>query len=253
MLLGGERELRRVLAVMAATALTIAGAAILNNYVERHGDARMERTRSRPTASGALAPRRALVAGVVALGVGVAGVGLSGGPLAAALAATGAAYYVVVYTIFLKPHTALSALPGGLAGVFPAAIGWAAAGAPRSSQVLVLCALIILWSPAHFWSLSLAVKEQYAAAGIPTPALAYGPRVAAIQIFAAATASVALTLAAIPLELFGPVYAVVSVAAGSAFWLLGLALAVDEGPQRARLLHKLSGPYLASVVIAMLV
>jgi heme o synthase len=253
MVLAGARDLLQIAAVAATTALTVAGAAILNNFFERRTDARMERTRRRPTAAGRLTPRSAFVAGLLAILAGVAGVGVAGGAVAAALAAVGAAFYVVVYTLILKPRTALSALPGGLAGVFPAVIGWAAAGAPRSPEVLVLCALIFLWSPAHFWALSLALKEQYAAAGIPTPSVAYGPQSAAVQILAAASAAVALTIAVVPAGLFGIAYAVVAVGAGLGFWALAVRLVLDPARERAWLLYKASGPYLAALVVAMLV
>ena len=98
------------------------------------------------------------------------------GGLAAAFAVLGAAYYVLVYTLLLKPHTALSSVPGALAGVFPALIGWAATGAPWSGSLLFLCALVFVWSPPHFWALALAREDDYRASGIPTPAVAYGER-----------------------------------------------------------------------------
>jgi protoheme IX farnesyltransferase len=252
MLLAGAHDWAHIVAVLAATALTIAGAAILNNCLERQTDQKMARTRIRPTASGRLKPRRALIAGLSATIAGAVAVGFSGGLLAAVLAAAGALYYVVAYTVLLKPRTALSALPGGLAGVFPAAIGWAAAGAPDSPQVLVLCGLIFVWSPAHFWSLSLSLKQQYAAAGIPTPAVAYGDQIAGLQILLSATACVALTVGVIPLELFGLPYAVVAAAAGLGFWTLSAVLGAAPTPGRAWWLYKLSGPYLAVVVISML-
>ena len=89
---------------------------------------------------------------------------------AALFALLGAAYYVLVYTLLLKPRTALSSVPGALAGVFPALIGWAATGAAWSGDILFLCAVVFVWSPPHFWALSLTREDDYRASGIPTPA-----------------------------------------------------------------------------------
>ncbi len=118
-----------MLAVLAATALTVGGAAMLNNVIERDVDRRMERTRRRPTASGRIPPARAPLAGLAGVAAGAAALWAVAGGLAAVFALLGAVYYVVVYTLLLKPRTALSAVPGGVAGVFPALIGWAATGA----------------------------------------------------------------------------------------------------------------------------
>ena len=79
-----------------------------------------------------------------------------------------------LYTLLLKPRTALSAVPGGVAGVFPALIGWAATGAAWSGAILFLCVLIPVWSPPHSWALTLALGEDYRASGIPTPPARYG-------------------------------------------------------------------------------
>ena len=130
----------------------------------------------RPTASGRIGPRGALVAGLGAAAAGVLALWAVAGGLAALLALAGVAYYVVVYTLVLKPHMALSSIPGSLAGVFPALIGWAATGAPPSGALLFVCALIVVWSPPHFWALALAREDDYDASGVPTPVARYGAR-----------------------------------------------------------------------------
>ena len=173
-LLCGAPEAWRVLAVLAATALTVGGAAILNNVIERDVDGRMERTRRRPTASGRIPPARATLAGLAGVAAGAAALWAVAGGLAAVFALLGAFYYVVVYTLLLKPRTALSAVPGGVAGVFPALIGWAATGAGWSGAMLWLCVLIPVWSPPHSWALTLALEDDYLASGIPTPPTRYG-------------------------------------------------------------------------------
>ena len=250
-LLAGPLSVPVTAAVVAAAALTVAGAAVLNNCLERDLDARMTRTRRRPTADGTLSPRTALLAGLLAVAGGVSAVWLCGGALAAAFAAAGAAYYVLVYTLLLKPRTAYSSLPGGLAGVFPALIGWTAAGGGLSGPIVVLCVLIAVWSPPHFWALAFALQDDYLASGVPTPPVVLGERAAANLIFAAATALVALTLAPVATGLYGPVYLLVVAPAGLGFLLVALALARHRRRATALLLHKLSGPYLAAILVAM--
>ena len=134
----------------------------------------MERTRRRPIAAGRIPAQRALVIGLALVAAGSLALWAVAGGLAAAFALLGAAYYVIVYTMLLKPRTALSSVPGALAGVFPALIGWAATGAAWSPGILFLCALVFVWSPPHFWALALARGDDYRASGIPTPAIAYG-------------------------------------------------------------------------------
>jgi len=238
-------------AIVAAASLTVAGAAVLNNCLERDLDARMTRTRRRPTADGTLPARAALTAGLLAVAGGVSAVWLCGGALAAAFAAAGAAYYVLVYTLLLKPRTAYSSLPGGLAGVFPALIGWTAAGGGLSGPIVVLCVLIAVWSPPHFWALAFALQDDYLASGVPTPPGVLGETAAARLILAAAVALVAVTLAPVVTGLYGPVYLLVAAPAGLGFLLVALALARHRRRTTALLLHKLSGPYLAAILAAM--
>lgn len=250
MLLGGSPGPAAASAVLAATALTVAGAAILNNHLERDVDRRMARTRGRPTASGAIGTRGALVAGLAAVAAGSLALWAVAGGTAAALALGGAAYYVLVYTLVLKPRMALSSIPGSLAGAFPILIGWAATGAPPSGEVLFVCALVVVWSPPHFWALSLARDDDYRAAGIPTPATRYGGDVARRLItgFVAALAVVA----AVPYAtgLFGLPYATTALVATVLLGALTLRLQTAKSQAAAWTLFKSSGPYLAVVLVA---
>jgi heme o synthase len=251
LLAGGPRPLVAA-AVLAATAATVAGAAVLNNYLERDSDALMARTRRRASARGVLKPRRVLALGVALVVSGTAALYLVSGPLAAGLAAAGAVYYVLVYTLVIKPRTALSAVPGALTGVFPALIGWAAAGAPHSLGVLFLCTLIAAWSPPHFWALAFALKDEYVASRIPVPAVRYGERRSALQILQWVVALAALAVLPAAAGVFGSLYAVIVVAASLAFGFVAWRLAATRTAAMAWLLYKLSGPYLAVVMLAML-
>ena len=250
MLLAGGASAWLTIAVLAATGLTVAGAAILNNTIERDLDARMERTRRRPLAGGRLRPGPALAVGLAAVAVGVLALWAVAGGEAALLALLGAAYYVLVYTLLLKPRTALSSVPGALAGVFPALSGWAATGAPWTGDIVFLCAVVFVWSPPHFWALSLAREDDYRASGIPTPSVRYGGRATRLLIagfFAALTIVVA---AAAVSGLFGGLYDAIAVTATVVLWIfVARLLAARSGPA-AWALFKVSGPWLAALVAA---
>ena len=250
MLLAGDPGLARILAVALPTALTVGGAAMLNNYLERDVDARMERTRHRPIATGRIPEGRALVIGIALVAAGSLALWAVAGGLAAAFALLGAAYYVVVYTMLLKPRTPLSSIPGALAGVFPALIGWAATGAAWSGSILFLCALVFVWSPPHFWALALAREDEYIASGIPTPAVAYGARACRLLIAGFVAAVTVLTLAPVASGVFGAVYLATALAAGAALWVFTARLLAQRDRGAAWTLFKVTGPYLAVVVAA---
>jgi heme o synthase len=250
LLLAGSPGVAVSVAVLAATGLTVAGAAILNNVFEREADARMERTRERPTASGRLSPGHATAAALVAVAAGVLALWAVAGLTAAAFALAGAVYYAIVYTLLFKPHTALSSVPGALAGVFPALVGWAATGMPFSADIAFLCAVIFLWSPPHFWALSLARESDYRASGIPTPPVRYGERPTQLLIVGFVAALSVVVAAALTSGLFGAVYGVLSLAVTAVLWVFVARLLAASGAGRAWALFKVSGPYLAVVVAA---
>ena len=254
MLLAGGAGAWLVIAVLAATALAVAGAAMLNNFIERDLDARRVRTRRRPTARGRLRPGRTLAAGLAAVAAGVLALWAAAGGLTAVFALLGAAYYVLVYTLLLKPRTALSSVPGALAGVFPALIGWAATGAPWSGDILFLCAVVFVWSPPHFWALALAREDDYRSAGIPTPAVRYGERATRVLIvafFAAFTGIV--TAAAVTGLNEGLPSSAIALATNLVLWVFVVRLLVARTSPAAWALFKVSGPCLAAVVVAAVV
>ena len=253
MLLAGGAGAWLVSAVLAATALTVAGAALLNNVIERDVDARMERTRRRPTASGRLRPRRARAAGLGAVAAGVLALWATAGGLAAVFALLGAAYYVLVYTLLLKPRAALSSVPGALAGVFPALIGWAATGTPWSADILFLCAVVFTWSPPHFWALSLAREDDYRSSGIPTPAARYGERTTRVLIVAFFAALTGIVTAAAVTDLYGIPYVALALAASLVLWSFVARLLAARTSVAAWALFKVSGPCLAAIVAAAVV
>src|SRR3982751_3281119 len=139
----------------------------LNQWYEADIDAKMRRTAKRPLPDGRMDRQSALHFGV---GLGVFSVllmGLASNWLAAALLAVSILFYVLVYTVWLKPRTAQNIVIGGAAGAFSPLIGWGAGTGPFAAPPPLLFAIIFLWTPPHFWALSLFVRSDYAAAGIP--------------------------------------------------------------------------------------
>src|SRR5215472_15749720 len=158
--------------VMAFTALLCiavgAGAAgALNMWYDADIDARMARTAARPIPAGRLAPGEALAFGLTLAAGAVIVLGLLVNVVAAALLAATIAFYVVVYTMWLKRSTPQNIVIGGAAGALPPMIGWAAVTGGFAVEPLLLFLIIFFWTPPHFWALSLYRTEDYVRAGVP--------------------------------------------------------------------------------------
>src|SRR5438270_10724037 len=162
-------QLPPVLGFTAILCIALAAGACgaLNQWYEADLDAMMRRTAKRPLPAGRMERQSALHFGVGLGGFSVLLMGLATNWLAAALLALSILFYVIVYTVWLKPRTAQNIVIGGAAGAFPPLIGWVAATGHFAALPLLLFAIIFLWTPPHFWALSLFVRSDYAAAGIP--------------------------------------------------------------------------------------
>lgn len=231
--------------------LCVGGAGALNNYLERRSDGLMERTRNRPLPAGRLSPRRVALFGAALLLVGLLELALMVGLLPAILAALGALFYLIVYTFPLKKRMTHGVVPGGLAGLFPALVGWSATGEPASLGLVFLCVLVFLWSPAHFWALDLLRFEEYRAAGFRTLTGMRGPGETKLHICLYLAAVVCVSLLPAGAGLLGSGYLAVAVTGAAVAAFLGHRLLRDRGTNSARLLYKLSGPYLGLLLAAM--
>ncbi len=199
-------------AAVLCIALGAGGSAALNQWYEADLDARMRRTASRPLPAGRMERATALQFGVGLSVFSVALMGLAANWLAAAILAVSILYYAVVYTIWLKPRTPLNIVVGGGAGAFPPLIGWIAATGQVAWLPVLLFAIIFLWTPPHFWALSLFVRSDYAAAGIPMLPVVKGEAATRRQIGLYTLALSAATLAPWALGLVGSIYGVAAVA-----------------------------------------
>src|SRR5205085_339980 len=180
----------------------------LNQWYEADIDSKMRRTAKRPLPAGRMEPQSALQFGV---GLGVFSVllmGLATNWLAAIFLAVSILFYVLVYTVWLKPRTAQNIVIGGAAGAFPPLIGWVAATGHMSALPWLLFAIIFLWTPPHFWALSLFVRSDYAAAGIPMLPVVAGVQSTRLQIFLYTLPMAAAAVVPWPLGLSGAIYGV---------------------------------------------
>ena len=215
--------------VIAATALLCiavgAGAAgTLNMWYDADIDARMARTAARPIPAGRIAPGEALAFGLTLAAGSVVVLGLLVNVAAAALLALTIAFYVVVYTMWLKRTTPQNIVIGGAAGALPPAIGWAAATGSLAVEPLVLFLIIFFWTPPHFWALSLFRCQDYARAGIPMLPVVAGEAQTRWQILLYSLILAPLGAAPWLLGYAGALYGVVALAAGAAMIVLALRL-----------------------------
>jgi protoheme IX farnesyltransferase len=180
----------------------------LNQWYEADLDAKMRRTAKRPLPAGRMDRQAALHFGVGLAFFSVLLMGLATNWLAAALLAASILFYVLIYTVWLKPRTVQNIVIGGAAGAFPPLIGWVATTGHFAALPLLLFAIIFLWTPPHFWALSLFVRSDYAAAGIPMLPVVAGEQSTRRQIFLYSLPMAAAAVAPWPLGLTGMIYGV---------------------------------------------
>jgi heme o synthase len=219
-------QLHPALAVIALICIAVgAGASgALNMWYDADIDARMQRTASRPIPRGYVAPEEALTFGTILAIGSVATLGLVINWMAAGLLAFTIAFYVLVYTMWLKRRTPQNIVIGGAAGAFPPMIGWAAATGSVSLDSVTLFLIIFLWTPPHFWALALYRTRDYARAGVPMLPVVAGEDETRKQIVIYAALLLPVGLAPTIVGLAGGLYAVVGIGLGGTF--LALALAV---------------------------
>jgi protoheme IX farnesyltransferase len=207
--------------------LAAGGANALNMYVDRDIDAKMQRTQARPLVTGAIAPAHAVVF-AVALEIAAFAVLWAGANLLAAILALAAtAFYVGVYTIWLKRTSTHNIVIGGAAGAVPVLVGWAAVTGSLDWPAIVLFVAMFLWTPPHFWALAIRYADDYRAADVPMLPVVAPLRDAAKQMVGYTAALVVTTLVLIPIGDLGWLYAVAAVVLGSMF-LAGTILLVSN-------------------------
>ena len=244
-----------LLGLVAVLCIAVASGAAgaINMWYDRDIDAIMARTRARPIPAGRVAPAEALAFGMVLSLLSVMLMGLALNWVAAGLLALAIGFYVFVYTIWLKRRTPQNIVIGGAAGAFPPMIGWAAASGGVALESLALFALIFVWTPPHFWALSLYREGDYAKAGVPMLPVVAGKPATRRQILLYALLMLPVSLLPAALGTAGLAYGLVAAAMGLAFVALAWRVLVELGERAARQLFGFSILYLFVLFAALIV
>src|SRR5688572_20510848 len=218
-------------AAVLCIALGAGAAGALNQWYEADLDAKMKRTAGRPLPAGRMSRQTALHFGVGLGAFSVILMDLAANHLAAAVLALSILFYVLIYTVWLKRRTAQNIVIGGSAGAFPPLIGWAAVNGDVSTLPVLLFAIIFLWTPPHFWALSLFVRPDYAAAGVPMLPVVAGLQATRRQIALYTLPMAAVAVAPSALGLTGWIYGAVSAALSLLFIALSLTVIANRATE----------------------
>ncbi|WP_309624340.1 heme o synthase [Methylibium sp.] len=197
--------------------LVASAAAAFNCLVEQHIDAKMKRTAWRPTATGELNNRQTLAFSLALCSAGMAVLWVWVNPLTMWLTFATFVGYAVVYTVLLKPATPQNIVIGGASGAMPPVLGWAALRGEVGPEAMMLCLIIFLWTPPHFWALALYRAEDYARAGLPMLPVTHGNHFTRLQILLYTFVLFAATLLPFVYGMSGWLYLGAAVALGMVF------------------------------------
>ena len=213
----GIPDLWLILATVVGGALSAGSANAFNCYIDADIDKIMGRTKGRPLVTGELTKPEAYRFAWALGALAVLWLGVLVNFLAAALSLAAILFYVFVYTLLLKRRTPQNIIWGGAAGSMPVLIGWAAVTGELSPAAWILFLIIFLWTPPHYWPLSLRYKQDYTDAGVPMLPVVRNNKSVGVQIILYAWALVASTLVLIPVASMGVIYTITSLATGAWF------------------------------------
>ncbi|MWB97076.1 heme o synthase [Agromyces seonyuensis] len=213
----GFPDLWLLVAVLVGGYLSAGAAGAFNCYIDRDIDRVMKRTSNRPLVTGELTDREALVFSWAMAIASVIWFAVFTNWLATALSVAAILLYVVFYTLILKRRTAQNIVWGGIAGCMPVLIGWAAVTGSLDWAPVILFLIIFLWTPPHYWPLSMKYRADYAAAGVPMLAVVRGRAQVGMQVILYAWAMVACSLILIPVADMGITYTAVAIGVGGWF------------------------------------
>ena len=213
----GLPDWRLALSAVAGIWLVAAAAAAFNCLVEQRIDSRMARTSWRATATGELTTRQALAFSTALGAVGGAILWFAVNPLTMWLTLATFIGYAVVYTVLLKPLTPQNIVIGGASGAMPPVLGWAAIRGDVGPEALILCLIIFLWTPPHFWALALYRAEDYRRAGLPMLPVTHGSEFTRLHVFLYTLVLFAATLLPFVAGMSGPIYLAAAIVLGVMF------------------------------------
>jgi len=213
----GLPSLWLVLATLIGGAMSAGSANAFNCIIDADIDKVMGRTKNRPLVTGILSTRQAVVFATLLGFVSVLWLGLLVNWLSAGLALTAELFYIFIYTLLLKRRTSQNIVWGGAAGAMPVLIGFSAVTNSISWSAAVLFLIIFLWTPPHYWPLSIKYKDDYQAAGVPMLPVVANPNRVALEIVLYSYAMVASTLLLIPIQPMGIIYSLTAILGGAWF------------------------------------
>lgn len=258
----GAGDMNWLLAGIAILCLAVnAGAAgAVNMWYDRDIDALMKRTKNRPLPAGRIIPAEALSFAVILSVCSVITMGIALNWVAAAILAFANLFYTLVYTMWLKRRTPQNIVIGGAAGAFPPMIGWAAVTGDVTWMPVILFLIIFLWTPPHFWALSLFASDDYRRARIPMMPEAAGARATKIQMLIYTLLLVPVTLLPWGLGYSGAVYGIAASALGLLFILSAIrvladrrANGLDRDHKNTKLMFGYSVFYLFALFLALMI
>ena len=239
-----------VAATLLGGILAAGGANAINCYLDRDIDEVMARTRRRPIPSHRVDPASALRFGLALVAISFVWLSVTVNVLSAALTLAAAAFYVVVYTMWMKRSTPQNIVIGGAAGAVPALVGWAAVTGTIAMPAVVLFAIIFVWTPPHFWALALRYAGEYRSAGIPMLPAIRGHRDTAIQILGYSIVVVLVSLLLWPVAGLGALYVAAAVGLGGILLWHAVRVLRETGTRAAMALFRFSITYLALLFAA---
>ncbi|MCR2792535.1 heme o synthase [Microbacterium sp. zg.Y625] len=214
---GGFPNVWLVLATVIGGSMSAGSAAAFNMYLDRDIDAHMKRTARRPIVTGEVSARGALIFSWVLAVASTVWLLATTNWVAASLSVGAIFFYVVIYTMILKRRTEQNIVWGGIAGCFPVLIGWSAVTGSLSWSAFILFALVFLWTPPHYWPLSMKYKGDYAEVEVPMLGATRNGTQVGLQVILYAWATVACSLLLIPVGEMGLVYTVSALVFGGWF------------------------------------
>lgn len=253
MLVAGDPSFGLILVTCLGGALSAGSAGAINHYIDRDIDLQMVRTARRPIPAGRISPRAALIYGIT-LGIASEAVLLVWvNALAALLALCGLLGYVFVYTLWLKRRTPQNIVIGGAAGAIPPLVGWAAVTGSLNLTAWLLFAIVFMWTPPHFWALSVMIRDDYKATSIPMLPVVRGVKSTTSHILVYSVLLLITTMIPVATGAFGAIYAVAASVLGLIF--IGMAIRLTRNSEKPVPLqtYLFSLGYLALLFLVMVV
>ncbi|MCC9174697.1 heme o synthase [Arthrobacter sp. zg-Y179] len=232
----GIPSLGLILVTMIGGALAAGSAGAFNCYIDRDMDKLMKRTKNRPLVTGEVSPREAMIFAWVLGVVAIALLWFGANPLTGLLGLGAILLYVVFYTLILKRRTTQNIVWGGAAGCMPVLIAWAAVTDKVEWPAVILFMIIFLWTPPHYWPLSMKYGEDYRNASVPMLGAVAGAKLVSVQVVLYAYATVACSLLLVPVGGAGWVYTIAALLSGG--WFVAEAHKLHSKAQREDLNDK---------------